>query len=711
MASSTPFALVADDPTLIEVFTASAEKFGGIQIYRDWSDEIGEHVVFTTKNVVNSSSNKTVIFLRKANDTTIAPVVYSYNKLTPEVTYQMLVSSLGFGQVVSKSFELPGVVIENSSAPPLIPAPAKVVEAAKHEKRGNIFKGVKVKAPAGALRHFLVWFAFGATSGLAMFLWYLFTPLAMLGLSGFCMKVAMPTSAASPSSASRFLLSCSQNASVLAQKTSLPLSHFDVFKRAYHTSRAINIGTNLWIDVLSNLKDTNPDLLSYVKSLSLVNLSQQSAVLSALTQNLGEEAPAKELETIQMLARFAPLVESIGKNSQSLLGEKKPSVFLIVFQNSMELRPTGGFMGSFALVELFQGKVQGWRIYDIYDADGQLQGYVKPPDPIVEHLGEASWWMRDSNWDPDFATTANRLMWFLDKSMDITVDGVISVNLDFLGLVLEQLGPVTIPDTNETIDAQNYYKFIQDEVHGSFFPGSTKKKTHLTSIANAVYGKLENASMAQIANIVSSYTSQMGGKKIQVWVREEEVMAQLSALGLDGGVKKGSVGYVEANVGVNKANQFIKRSASIQLEMGESGNTIVTQKLNITNSSANKDAKTDYKTYVRGMAPAGSIFKSLVVNDDFGKREPKVDLTEVGDRLEFGAIVYNSANKTSEIKLVYEIKPESTVLKEGKRGVWFFRQSGVENFDLNIIDLTEGAKYEYNTTLEGDYFIPIKALN
>ena len=45
----------------------------------------------------------------------------------------------------------------------------------------------------------------------------------------------------------------------------------------------------------------------------------------------------------------------------SLAGFKQPSTYLILFQNSMELRPTGGFIGSVALASFTDGRLTNLR--------------------------------------------------------------------------------------------------------------------------------------------------------------------------------------------------------------------------------------------------------------------------------------------------------------------------------------------------------------
>ncbi|MEK7188636.1 MAG: DUF4012 domain-containing protein, partial [Patescibacteria group bacterium] len=173
-----------------------------------------------------------------------------------------------------------------------------------------------------------------------------------------------------------------------------------------------------------------------------------------------------------------------------LLGQDKPKTYLVLFQNNTELRPTGGFIGSFALITFSKGKLMDMEVFDVYSADGQLKGHVEPPLPIKKYLGEANWWLRDANWDPDFAISSEKIEWFLDKELERSVDGVIGVDLEFVKDTLTATGPVKLNDFNVVINEQNLYEKTQSEVESNFFPGSRKKANFLSSLAKELLFKL-----------------------------------------------------------------------------------------------------------------------------------------------------------------------------------------------------------------------------
>ena len=71
------------------------------------------------------------------------------------------------------------------------------------------------------------------------------------------------------------------------------------------------------------------------------------------------------------------------------------------------------------------------QIQDVHVVDGQLKGHVDPPTPIKELLEQEHWYLRDSNWNPDFTISGEKAAWFYEKETGLKVDGVIAVDAAF----------------------------------------------------------------------------------------------------------------------------------------------------------------------------------------------------------------------------------------------------------------------------------------
>ncbi len=140
---------------------------------------------------------------------------------------------------------------------------------------------------------------------------------------------------------------------------------------------------------------------------------------------------------------------------------------LLLFHNPSEMRPSGGFIGSYADVTIERGAMKLLDVRDIYDPDGQLDEKVIPPKPLQAIT--TSWGARDANWFFDFPTSAQKVIGFLEaskmyKERSVAFEGAIAVNTDVLSSMLELVGPIELPSYGLALDAENFLVEVQKEV-------------------------------------------------------------------------------------------------------------------------------------------------------------------------------------------------------------------------------------------------------
>ncbi len=311
-----------------------------------------------------------------------------------------------------------------------------------------------------------------------------------------------------------------------------------------------------------------------------------------------------------------------------LLGIGDEKTYLILLQNNAELRPTGGFIGSYALVSLKNGKLEKFTVEDVYTADGQLKGHVEPPEEIKKHLGEAGWYLRDANWDPDFPTAATKIEWFFEKETGTKVDGVIALNLIVIKDILDAVGPVKLQDYDEMITADNLFEIAEERSEINFFPGSTQKRDFLGKLASNLLYTLENAQTKQILGIATAVSKSLNGKQLLFFTHNSKTQKALNELGWDGSLANTScdqdlvncdktyIALREANLGVNKANHFLKRNVSINLTVGEDKTETTLKIWYFNNSSENKWPGGTYKNYMRIYFDETKEIKSVKVNGE-----------------------------------------------------------------------------------------------
>lgn len=408
-----------------------------------------------------------------------------------------------------------------------------------------------------------------------------------------------------------------------------------------------------------------------------------------------------------------------------ILGGGKQKTYMVLFQNNMEIRPTGGFIGSFALVNFNKSKFVDFEVYDVYDADGQLKGYVASPDAIRVHLGEPAWYLRDANWDPDFPSSAAKIEWFLQKELGRSVDGVIGIDLSVARSLVSGVGNVYLPDYSKDINVDNFYLETQNAAESNFFPGSDKKRNFLTALTRAILLKVTENGIKNKINLAKNLLADIDGRHIQIALSDRRLQDFVKKAGLDGSMEMPScpiknchsdfLALVDANVGVNKANYYIQKS--INLDVREKNEFLETSlKINYVNSAPINSQNT-YKNYLRIVVPAASEISYVEIN---GERA-NFDVNDVSGRREVGVLMEVLENSESFVDFVWTQKLE---IETGEGEYQFlirkqagtdddllgvnFALSGVVSFDSGMGALTNGGAYSYNTNLSRDILTRIK---
>lgn len=304
--------------------------------------------------------------------------------------------------------------------------------------------------------------------------------------------------------------------------------------------------------------------------------------------------------------------------------------YLIVFQNSMELRPTGGFIGSIATIGVENGRMESPNIQDVYAVDGQLKGHVDPPRPVKELLNQEHWYLRDSNWDPDFAKSGEKIAWFYEKETGQTVDGVIAVSTPALLTLLDAVGPVTLPDYGDRISKDNFFGKSLFYTQADFFPGSTQKKDFLGSLTGALLARLASIQPDEGKRVFFGLGSSFAGGDVQFWFSDPQTKALSQQAGWAGLLEIQSpcryadlpcaavpIALVDANMGVNKVNAYMTRDIKSRVDIDASGVIDGTVRVAYHNASTDDAAVSGggvYLSYLRTYLPADAVVVSVTLD-------------------------------------------------------------------------------------------------
>lgn len=454
---------------------------------------------------------------------------------------------------------------------------------------------------------------------------------------------------------------------------------------------ASNESSNLLKAFLAGESGKWKESIALTKSSLSVAYEKASLAQSDLDQAAAGFKFLRQTETYEKiktsLPRFRELVlkgEDLLTVLPQILAIDGRKTYLLLFQNNMELRPTGGFIGSFGLVTLERGTLVDFEVYDVYQADGQLRGHVEPPVKLKEYLGEAAWYLRDSNWDPQFSLSAQRAQWFLDKEMQVAVDGTVGITLEVAKKILAAVGEVEMPDYQEKINQENLFQKAEYYVELGTFPGSTQKKDFLGSLSQALVIKVKNSGNKDLVKIGEALFQSLEEKELLFYFNDPQIQAVVTNLGWDGGIKNFHPQSLnsqlisdylmlnEANVGINKANFFVQRKIGHEVNLKADK---VEERLTINydnQSPAENWPAGRYRTYLRLYLPAEAKVTSVLVADS---QNPGLwlpfdskyfDVSSSFDKNVFGFLVEVPIKSQKTLEIKYELPLISEIDKRQK---------------------------------------------
>ncbi|HWY79912.1 MAG TPA: DUF4012 domain-containing protein, partial [Candidatus Sulfotelmatobacter sp.] len=338
------------------------------------------------------------------------------------------------------------------------------------------------------------------------------------------------------------------------------------------------------------------------------------------------DLPQYILQKLHYFEGTINLVEETIDTWPKLLGFEGKKTYLLLFQNNMELQPGGGFIGSYGILSIENGRLGKLKINDVYDADGHLTEHIQPPFGLQRYLGVSHLFLRDSNFNPDFTIDAKQAAFFLQKETGQKVNGVISIDTTFLKNLLSVVGSVDVPDYKVTVTPDNFYILTETHVEKNFFPGSTQKKDFLRSLTNALIDKLSSKKQLPYEKIAQMLVMSVQQKDILFAFSDLDVQNVFTVNGLSSSLWDGRkfeqstafdyFGVVDANLGGNKANYYIKRSINQATNIEGTGGLQSTATVTYMNTSTKVSAfGGEYKDYVRFLIPANASFGSVTIDN------------------------------------------------------------------------------------------------
>ncbi|KXK09816.1 MAG: hypothetical protein UZ22_OP11002000980 [Microgenomates bacterium OLB23] len=354
-------------------------------------------------------------------------------------------------------------------------------------------------------------------------------------------------------------------------------------------------------------------------------------------------------------------------HADTFLAKDGTKNYILFFYNNMEIRPGGGFIGSFAHIAFERYGLKQFKVYDVYDADGQLNAHIEPPKAIRQILGQPHWFLRDSNFSPDFEQNVKTAEYFLDKELQLDAfDGAIGITTTAMTYMLEAFGDVYVPDFEEVVNKDNFYLKTQAQSENNFFPGSKQKKNYLSSLGKILFLKLDDASPALLAkNLRRAFDE----KHIVMFMRDKAFASDIEKLHWSGQTIYpqcatendnciiNHIFPVDANLGVNKANYFVSKFVHLTSRFQKDGGVSNQLTVSFTNSSAaNIFPGGRYINYFQLYLPHNALIESIDID---GAVVDEFDETQSGFFKIIGTPIEVDPQKSSSVNVAYSLNTKA----------------------------------------------------
>lgn len=459
--------------------------------------------------------------------------------------------------------------------------------------------------------------------------------------------------------------------------------------------------------ILQLVTESEPDLQGAKADIDLAALYLEKVPERGLLPPIAQAiAPLRnELPKIQTsLAQALPAVRVL----PGFVGYPEQRTYLFLLQNNGELRPTGGFIGTYGMMTMRDGEVVSLQTDNIYNLDAKAEAFlnIEAPKPLQKYLDAKRWFMRDSNWSPDFPTSAKEVLRFydLEKQAKQNLDGIIAITPTFIESLMELTGSITVDGV--TFTHENVVDQLQYQVEVAFLrKGLTdaERKDIIGDLSQILFQRLLTLPREQWGKLAALFQQMTAEKHFLLFLNSEEEQTLVRDQGWGGELKSFDTdGFlvVDANLASLKTDQVMDRS--IEYSVRKDGNDLIAT-LSVTyDHKGGFDWKTTrYRTYTRIHVPKGSELvesSGFLENDKLHGAKPGTVETweELGNTV-FGGFTSIEPKERGTISVTYRLP--TTIREAFERGQYkltALKQPGTRGHLLRLDIQPDGRLQSYS---------------
>jgi len=486
----------------------------------------------------------------------------------------------------------------------------------------------------------------------------------------------------------------------------LTRSALQVSELAQNLSAAAFIGTDNFSDLKLSQKESfiqalialEPELngLKANLDLALINLDRihPYGILWPLKGQI-RELRAQIDAGHKVISESLPILKLLPAFS----GYPQTAHYLIMLQNNDELRPTGGFLGTYVRLDIANfGDIDRLEADDVYHLDMPAIGKTQfeAPAAITKYLKVDNWYLRDANWSPDWPQSARQIQTMFQAESaaggisEPELDGILAITPDFVASLLRITGPISVRD--QIYAPENMQALLQYNVEVAYKDddiSSWDRKDIINELINALRDKLTELPLQRYPELLNNLYASINRGDLLIYFNNPQRQTLAKELGASGEIVNSSGDYlmvVDANLAAFKSDAVMKKNIAYQLNT-EGDRMIALLRLNYQHNGGFDWRTTRYRSYTRVLAPLGSELKDVTgINKDSDDFISYDDISL--NKHVFGFFWSIEPGQSREVQLSYYLPNNinSNFKQNNLYTLFVQRQPGsqIENFSLDI---------------------------
>ena len=295
-----------------------------------------------------------------------------------------------------------------------------------------------------------------------------------------------------------------------------------------------------------------------------------------------DELTAKVDEALGVSTTASSLLKVI----PGMLGQSGPQTYFVGFQSPVEIRGTGGFLGTYGILTVDKGKLTQRDTF----ANTTLVDPVRPSVNLgadyVNLYGADPLWS-NMNMSPNFPYAGVQWAngWKVQTGQQVA--GAMAIDLTALQYLIQATGPVTAPD-GTVLTSDNVVKYLGNDIYIKYADDSEARKQYQSQIATDLIDRVLHLKGGTSA-LVKALSQSVSGGHVQMWSADQATQDVLATTPLAGQTSPAPGPYAQLvlnNGGGNKLDYYLQRKVEYTAgQCLDDGTRKSTVKVTLTNTA------------------------------------------------------------------------------------------------------------------------------